>query len=254
VSWLEGKQISDEECWKPIPYDDENEGVFEKEYNLYAIRRINRLCMKADSSLFFSEAMKQFGFEGVVQPVHESKGVLKIIIRDTGCGMSAEELGKLFQKFSQVGQVTTKRQMGTGLGLFLSKEIIENMEGEIRVYSKPKIGSTFIICIPTTALPINPQPEQEMNINNELIPKLKQKKLKTIVADDSAFNVNLVCEFYSRIGVQVLGTASNGKIAYEKYLALVKEKMRIDIVTLDIDMPVMDGKEACEKIQQHERE
>jgi len=165
-----------------------------------------------------------------------------------------EDLTKLFQKFSQVGQVTAKRQIGTGLGLFISKELVENMGGKIRVYSKPKVGTTFIICIPTTALPTQPQSEQQLSISDNLIPRIKSQRLTTIVADDSAFNVSLVCNFYSKIGVKVLATANNGQLAFEKYVDLVHNRTNPDVITLDIDMPIMDGKQVCEKIRQYERE
>jgi len=251
VNWLEGKQEICDECFQPIPYDDVDEGVFEKEYNMYALKRADP---RTDQSLILTGGVKEFCLEGVSQPTVQSTGVLKIIIKDTGCGMSEEDLSKLFQKFSQVGQVTTKRQMGTGLGLFISKEIIENMRGQIRAYSKLKIGSTFTICIPTTALPMQPQSEHQISLSTQMIPKLAKKKLRTIVADDSAFNVSLVCNFYSKISVEVLATASNGQMAYEKYLYIIKGTAHLHIITLDIDMPIMNGKEVCEKIRQYERE
>jgi len=251
INWLQQAEISDQ-CFKPIPYDDENEGVFEKDYNMYAIKRLNKSAI--DQSLILSGPTKEFNLEGVSQPMSEEKGVLKIIIRDTGCGMTAEDLAKLFKKFSQVSQVTAKRQIGTGLGLYISKELVENMGGQIRVYSKLKIGSTFIICIPTKALPMTLQSEQYINMSDQLIPKLKSKKFTSIVADDSSFNVNLVCNFYSKIGVQVLKTASNGLQAYEKYIDLINSRIKIDIITLDIDMPILNGKEVCRKIRLYEKE
>jgi len=254
VVWLSGASEVSEKCFLPVPYDDESEGVFEKDYNMYAIKRRGKGSDDLNQSLILAGAVKEFNLEGVSQPMHESKGILKIIIKDTGCGMNEEDLSKLFQKFSQVGQVTSKRQIGTGLGLFISKELVENMGGQIRVYSKPKIGTTFIVCIPTTALPMQPQSEQIISVSESLIPKLRSKKFTTIVADDSSFNVSLVCNFYSKIGVEVLTTASNGQLAFEKYIDIVHSRRRIDIVTLDIDMPIMDGKEVCQKIRQYEKE
>ena len=252
ISWLAVPEVS-ENCFKPIPYNDEDEGLFEKEYNLYAINRSKEEDL-ANQSLILSGLTKEFSLEGISQPYTESKGVLKIIIKDTGCGMTKEELGKIFQKFSQVSQITTKRQMGTGLGLYISKEIIENMGGVIRAFSKPKIGSTFIICIPTTALPFQPRSEQEISLQDHLIPKLRAKRFTTIVADDSSFNVSLVCNFYSKIGVKVLATTSNGQAAFDKYLEIMRNNGNVDIVTLDIDMPLMNGKEVCVKIREYERE
>jgi len=253
VNWVHCEEISDE-CFKPIPYDDESEGLFEKEYNMYAIRRRSRGKAMSEQSLILSGSVKEFNMEGILEPLMEEKGVLKITIRDTGCGMNEEDLSKLFQKFSQLDQVVAKRQIGTGLGLFVSKEIIKNMGGEIRAYSKLNIGSTFIICIPMTALSLQPQSEQQINLSTNLIPKLKLKRLTTIVADDSPFNVSLVCNFYSRIGVEVLATASNGQLAVEKYFELMRNKVHIDIITLDINMPFMSGREVCEKIRKYEEE
>jgi len=252
VSWIPSPEIT-EKCFQPIPYDDEDEGLFEKQYNMYAIRRRKGLDRDRTQSLILAGGVKEFGLEGVSQPAAESKGILKIIVRDTGCGMAKEELSKLFQKFSQVGQVTTKRQMGTGLGLYISKEIIENMKGQIRAYSKPRIGSTFIICIPTAAEPLQPQAELQMSVNDHLIPRLRSKRFTTIIADDSSFNVSLVSNFYLKLGVKVLATASNGQLAYENYLEMVRLKRKIDIITLDIDMPIMNGNEVCEKIRQYEQ-
>jgi signal transduction histidine kinase len=79
----------------------------------------------------------------------DCKGVLKVSISDTGVGMSSEELSKLFKKFSQVSNNTAHRQIGTGLGLYITKEIIDKMNGEIRAYSQPEVGTTFTFCIPT---------------------------------------------------------------------------------------------------------
>jgi len=101
--------------------------------------------------------------------------------------------------------------MGTGLGLYISKEIFEHMGGEVRAYSKPNVGSTFVICIPTKALPIMPESPLHFSVNDDIIPRLKGQKLKTIVADDSSFNVSLVSNFYSKMRIEVLATANNDK-------------------------------------------
>jgi len=87
ISWLADPEGVSDECFKQIPYDDESEGVFEKEYNMYAIKRRGRNEIMTDQSLILSGAIKEFRLEGVSQPITESRGVLKIIIKDTGCGM-----------------------------------------------------------------------------------------------------------------------------------------------------------------------
>jgi len=253
VSWMDSIEIT-EESFQPIPYDDESEGIFEKDDNLYAVNRTRGNIFPNNKNFILSGSTKDFNLEGVAQPNSITKGILKIIIKDTGCGMSKEELSKLFKKFSQVGQDNSKKQLGTGLGLYISKELCVNMGGEIRAYSKPGIGSTFIVCIPSSTLPIQQQSVSNLSLLDGIIPRIKARKLKTIIADDSPFNVGLVSNFYAKIGAQVLASASNGKTSYHQYLDLVKTGVYPDVVTLDIDMPVMNGKEACEKIREYERQ
>ena len=75
-----------------------------------------------------------------------SFGYLKISVVDTGCGISEDGVKKLFKKFSQVGN-EAQRKVGTGLGLWISKELAERMGGTIRVRSRPGVGSVFEVCI-----------------------------------------------------------------------------------------------------------
>ena len=77
------------------------------------------------------------------------KGMLKISIQDTGSGMSDEQCKKLFERFSQVSEEEEKRQLGTGLGLWITKQIIDKMGGTISVDSKLRMGTRFDISIPT---------------------------------------------------------------------------------------------------------
>jgi len=240
ISWLEVGQ----KCFEPVPYDAESEGIFEKEENFYAIKRDNG----DQENFILTGNVKEFNLEGVAQMLTETKGTLKVVIKDTGCGIRQEELSKLFQKFSQVGEDNSKKQKGTGLGLFISQEICNNLGGEIRAYSKPGKGTTFIVCIPCVGLPTM----QLERCDEKFISRLKAKGLRTIIADDSPFNVTLVKNFYAKIGIDVLGLANNGLGAYKKYLKCVGEGRDVDIVTLDIDMPLMNGKEVCEKIREYE--
>ena len=251
VKWLRSVSLTDK-CFEPRPYDEENEGIFEKEENM-SFYRMNS-CDREDLDYFIlNKKEKEFDLQGILNPEQESIGVLKIIVQDTGCGIAKDEIPKLFSKFSQVGKDTSQRSMGTGLGLFISKEICKNMNGDIRVFSKPNKGTTFIVCIPTTALPTHRQPRLANNPGG-VIEALRAKRLKVIVADDSPFNVNLVSNFCEKFGAQVIAATNDGLNAYKKYVESVKNGVGVDVVTLDIDMPIMDGKEACEKIRQYEKE
>jgi len=250
VKWLRYPEVIDK-CFEPIPYDDIDEGLFEKEENLSTLNTTQ-----------FSDSVP--GFHGLVQerkrlnsiaelssPLQESMGVLKIIVKDTGSGMKKEALDRLFKKFSQVSEDASQRQIGTGLGLFITKEIYNARKGEIRAYSKAGVGSTFIVCIPTISLPFDTVHRAGCEF---LVNQLSERKLKALAADDSPFNVNLACNYFTQFGASVVSVAYNGYDAFRKYRECRLSDVQLDIVTLDIDMPVMDGRTACDKIRQYERE
>jgi len=253
ITWIDQPAVTDK-CFEPKPYDNEDEGLFEKENNMYQLLRTSDRPGENDESYVLSGKIKEFNLEGMLQPLAKKEGVLKITVRDTGCGMAEKELNKLFQKFSQVGNDDSKKQLGTGLGLYISKEICKNMGGDIRAYSKLRKGSTFIVCIPTTALAGQESSQLNIKLDDGVIPRIKAKKLNAIVADDSPLNVNLVTNFLSKVGVEVSATANNGQITYERYVEAREAGKQVDLVTLDIDMPVMNGKMACELIREYERQ
>ena len=252
IKWLRGFDKVSDKCFEPIPYDEMDEGLFEKEENLSAI-----------SNSSFSESIP--GFQGLGEnnlsrrdstnegnnSQQEINGVLKIIVKDTGSGMKKEALEKLFQKFSQVSENVSQRQIGTGLGLFITREICLAMNGDIRAYSKNGVGSTFVVCIPTITVPS----DSTQRTNSALIlNQLTRKHIKALVADDSPFNVNLICKYISQFGGSVVSVAYNGYDIYMKYIECRTSNVEINVVTLDIDMPIMDGRKVCDKIREYERE
>jgi len=249
-NWLETGDVKDE-CFEPIPYDEEEEGIFEKDENL--LRMKSSKCLKPKSNmLVLKDGKNEISMiEKFVWVQEEAPGVLKIIVKDTGSGMKKEALNKLFQKFSQVSENISQRQIGTGLGLFITKEICNTMGGEIRAYSKPGVGTTFVVCIPTVALPLNPS--QKIDIQS-IVKCLSEKCIRAVVADDSPFNVNLISDYLSKFWGSAISIAYNGYDAVTKYKECRKANLDIDVVVLDIDMPVMNGKIACEKIRQYEKD
>lgn len=126
VDWIPAGRVLDA-CFEPIPYGDD--GVFEKNRAFSKFIDLSKACNS-----------------GVMNS--ENQGVLKFVISDTGCGMSEEKLLKLFQKFEQLSDDTMTRQAGAGLGLYISSSICTLMNGEIRAFSKPGRGTTFVFCIP----------------------------------------------------------------------------------------------------------
>ena len=136
--------------------------------------------------------------------------------------------------------------MGTGLGLFITKEICRAMKGDVRAYNKEGKGTTFIICIPTRSVVSQMHPHLQKS-SSSMASIIAQKKLKALVADDSPFNVRMVSDFFARLGIQVIKRASDGLEAYNQYKDCRESREMVDIVTLDIDMPRMDGKNSMPK-------
>ena len=253
IKWLESSCVC-EEAFEPIPYDDMDEGLFEKEENLYMLSMRNPDYLQQSGGYITINQHSSALSQEYISPMERkrSEGVLKIIIRDTGSGMNQAALNKLFQKFSQVSDDVHKRQIGTGLGLYITKEICKKMNGDIRAYSKLETGSTFIICIPTSSV-VNGSSDQLNRSQSMRIQRINQKKLNALVADDSPLNVNMICDFFKKISANVVETASNGLEAYNKYKHSIETGVIIDIVTLDINMPKMNGKMACQKIRDYEK-
>ena len=253
VEWLQSSTISDE-SFEPCPYDHDemSEVAFDKDENMMKLMTVRSSSSKNLNSCFLlTKEASKFDLAGHIHSTEGREGALKITVRDTGCGMSEAALSKLFQRFSQVSNDIHKRQLGTGLGLYITKEISRKMSGGVRAYSKIDFGTTFILLIPTISVASN-NPIGLTSLNNSIFEELKQKKLNVLIADDSPFNVTMICNYFNKVGAYVADTANDGLEAYKKYQKSVEAGTVIDIVTLDIDMPNMDGKTTCRKIREYE--
>jgi len=253
VKWQEDSVVTDR-SFEPIPFDTENEGVFEKNqcFSLLNTSGYQQRTEEGGDFVMLGRAHTEANIGSSISPRRETKGVLKIVITDTGCGMTEESLKQLFQKFSQVSNDPNKRKMGTGLGLFITKEICTKMEAGIRVYSKVGKGTAFIICIPTMSVsmksPVSFQKNSAIMYN-----LISQRNLKCIVADDSPLNIAMICNYFEKLNIKPVNTAIDGEEAVSLYKQNRQAGNMIDVVTLDIDMPKMDGKIACQKIREYEK-
>src|SRR5208337_163111 len=172
------------------------------------------------------------------QREEEGRDWVTISVADTGIGMTAEQMGKLFQEFSQADASTSRKYGGTGLGLAISKRFCQMMGGDITVESAPGRGSTFTIRLPRmvqsdealvteTRRAARAQPARPIagEADGPLI----------LIVDDDATVRDLVERHLERSGFAVV-TASGG----QEGLRLVRE-LRPAAVTLDILMPDLDG-------------
>jgi PAS domain S-box-containing protein len=170
----------------------------------------------------------------VERVVHGGEPWIHFRVRDTGIGLSEEQLGKLFKAFSQADASTTRRYGGTGLGLAISRQLCQMMGGEVTVESTPGEGSVF-----TMMLPCNLQPaEQAAEIEAETIPFERapagEPPTVLVIDDDRVFR-DLLHRFLEKEGFRVV-TASDGADG----LRLAREK-RPNLITLDLVMPSLDG-------------
>jgi signal transduction histidine kinase len=100
-----------------------------------------------DNALKFSPQDSQVFLEGS----REEDGALRISVTDHGVGIKEQELPFIFERFHQVGEVLTREAEGAGLGLYISKRLVEAMGGSIQVRSAPGQGSTFVVTLPAAA-------------------------------------------------------------------------------------------------------
>lgn len=165
---------------------------------------------------------------------------------DTGIGMNAEQMGKLFQAFSQADASTTRKYGGTGLGLAITKKFCQMMGGDIKVESHLGSGSTFIIDLPTQVENFNePKPEKSSEKFDIATNKQSHKRNTILVIDDDQTVHDLLCRFLEKKGFEVK-TAASG----QQGINLAKE-LQPEAITLDVMMPGMDGWSVLTALKAH---
>ena len=169
---------------------------------------------------------------------------LKVRVADTGIGIRPEEVGRLFQTFSQADSSTKKRFGGTGLGLYLAKKLANALGGDLILErSEPGVGSTFVVTIHAERADGDVMQESEIG-EVDLEPAEKIRRLKILVVDDAADNRELIARFIARMGHETQ-VAENGRVGVERALA-----DDFDLVLMDVQMPEMDGFEALGKLRE----
>jgi len=156
---------------------------------------------------------------------------LTFAVRDTGIGIPADRLDRLFQSFSQIDASTTRRYGGTGLGLAISQRLTEMMGGKITVTSEAGAGSEFSFTIPAVASGVPVRVHRDLS---GVQPTLRGKRV--LVVDDNATNRRIVTVHLDTWGMPARATESPLEA-----LEWLKAGERFDVAILDMHMPVMDG-------------
>lgn len=157
-------------------------------------------------------------------------------IKDTGIGIKKEDHQKIFIRFAQANSNSNSLYGGSGLGLSICKSYVDLLGGRIWLDSEPDKGSTFYFEIPLVT-----------DNQSEIIPKneiSKSDKVTILIAEDDEINFLYLSEIVNGLDINMLH-AKNGCEA----IALCKQEQRIDLVFMDIKMPVMDGNEATKQIK-----
>ena len=183
-----------------------------------------------------------------------SKGILTIRVFDSGCGMTPEDQARLFQKFSQVNQIAAQRKVGTGLGLWICKELAIRLEGDIKTRSMVGVGSVFELTIQTR---ISRMPKKPHNILHSLshiseftsptrttLELRPMNMRKILIADDDSFNIELMKNYLDKFGVESI-CAYDGE---ETVVLFKKHYKEIAFVITDNFMPKKTGTEAAIEI------
>jgi signal transduction histidine kinase/ActR/RegA family two-component response regulator len=176
--------------------------------------------------------------------VSQRASLLRVGVTDTGIGITAEQLDKLFQRFTQADSSITRRYGGTGLGLAISKSLVELMQGEIGASSEINKGSTFWFALPVgagtgTGLPATgPTPAMPEARGLPLIVAPAISRGRMLVVEDNPVNQKVAMHMLMKMGFQV-DLAVNGREAITRL-----SNTRYRLVLMDCQMPEMDGFEA----------
>ncbi len=162
-------------------------------------------------------------------------------VRDTGIGIPEENLDTIFHSFTQVDSSTTRKYGGTGLGLTISRQLVEMMGGRIWVESKAGQGSAFFF---TASFDLQTGPEGEIQP-----PAVDLKGLNVLVVDDNATNRLILSEALSGWGAEVT-EAEDGRRGLCELGNALKNDKPYKLVLLDCRMPVMDGFTVAEHVKE----
>lgn len=175
------------------------------------------------------------------------------ICEDSGCGMSKEFLTKIFDVFTQERNSNSDSIKGTGLGMPISKLLVNAMGGEIKVESELNKGSKFTISIPAeiSAIPdyLNFNVDEEAERMAQAY-KSETESMKVLIAEDNELNAEILIEILKDSGFEV-GYAVDGSQAVEMFAQ--SKPNEYGVVLMDMRMPVMDGCEASKKIRSLDR-
>ncbi|MBP7936814.1 MAG: response regulator [Phycisphaerae bacterium] len=186
--------------------------------------------------------------------------LLQFDLFDTGIGMSAEEVSRLFHPFTQADSSTTRRYGGTGLGLTISKRLAEMLGGDLVVVeSQPGVGTQFRVSVATGPLEgvrMIADPASATVVTAEERRAQYEARshslrdCRILIAEDGPDNQRLISHILHKAGASTT-VVENGRLAIDAALAAGNSGKPFDVVLMDMQMPIMDGYEATHRLRDH---
>jgi len=168
-------------------------------------------------------------------------------IKDSGIGMTLEQIEKIFDPFVQAESGTTRKYGGTGLGLSITRNIIEMMGGTIEIESAPGVGTKFSFNLTFDTIDEIDENNHSLIIEHIEIEKPTFKE-EILLCEDNLMNQEVISEHLARVGIKTV-IAENGKIGLDMVQSrMEKGEKQFGLIFMDVHMPVMDGLEASSKI------
>jgi len=176
---------------------------------------------------------------------NENTVTIQIQVKDSGIGMTPEQIDKVLKPYMQADDSITRRFGGTGLGLTITRNIIKLMGGTLSVESIPGIGSCFSFELTFDLIDEADIQTEETMINEDERPCFIGEIL---ICEDNDLNQQVICEHLTRVGLKTV-VAKNGKEGVDIVAKRLKtRKKQFDLIFMDIHMPVMDGLDAASRI------
>jgi len=241
-------------AWRPMFDKKGVELEFKKEHWLsnHIVADITRIRQIFNNLI--SNALK-FTDSGEVRiTLHQSEPVSTqifnhVTIEDTGIGIDAKALPKIFDQFTQADPSTTRKHGGTGLGLAICKNFLEHMGGKIGVDSKPDEGTKIWFSFPSRAIELKDISDHQNDIDQKEPRQIKTTKpIQILVVEDNLVNQQIMKALLATTHCH-FDIVQNGEEAVEAV-----ETRIYDVVLMDVQMPVMDGIEATKQIRQLDSE
>jgi len=187
-------------------------------------------------SNLLTNALK-FTYQGYIEFGYKlKKDYLEFFVKDSGIGIKPEMHNKIFERFRQVDLSMSRKYGGTGLGLSICKAFVELLNGQIWLESKINQGTMFYFTIPYK--PVN------NNTQNTAEPATDETCKTILVAEDEEFNFLYIEEVLNGMGFKLIHTKDGQQTIYE-----CEENPNIDLILMDIKMPVLDGYKAAQSIK-----